>query len=289
MIVYATRGEHGEVPEGLLRPGETLVERRMDEVRRSTEAIGVHRVEFLGYRDSGMMGTPENDEPGSFWRADVDEAVERLAAILRDERPDVLLVYDVNGNYGHPDHLQVHRVGVRAGELVGVPHVLEATMNRDVIRAFMATLVEMGAANWDDIPDLDDPEVLFAMPDAVITTRVDVRPWAERKRASMAAHETQVGDLAPFLAMSLDVFRGRWAPSTTSAAASRPTTVTTTCSRGSNTWSPPATPKAPTRDRVRPATRSVLEPRWRERWTRQTRRRRRNGTRRSGASRRSLA
>ena len=207
VIVYATRGEHGEVPEGLLRPGETLVERRMDEVRRSTDAIGVHRVEFLGYRDSGMMGTPENDEPGSFWRADVDEAVERLAAILRDERPDVLLVYDVNGNYGHPDHLQVHRVGVRAGELVGVPHVLEATMNRDVIRAFMALLVETGAANWEDVPDLDDPDVLFAMPDAVITTRVDVRPWAERKRASMAAHETQVGDLAPFLAMPLDKFR----------------------------------------------------------------------------------
>jgi LmbE family N-acetylglucosaminyl deacetylase len=207
VIVYATRGEHGEVPEGLLRPGETLVERRMDEVRRSTEAIGVHRVEFLGYRDSGMMGTPENDEPGSFWRADVDEAVERLAAILRDERPDVLLVYDVNGNYGHPDHLQVHRVGVRAGELVGVPHLLEATMNRDVIRAFMALLVETGAANWEDVPDLEDPDVLFAMPDAVITTRVDVRPWAERKRASMAAHETQVGDLAPFLAMPLDTFR----------------------------------------------------------------------------------
>ena len=207
VIVYATRGEHGEVPEGLLRPGETLVERRMDEVRRSTEAIGVHRVEFLGYRDSGMMGTPENDEPGSFWRADVDEAVERLAAILRDERPDVLLVYDVNGNYGHPDHLQVHRVGVRAGELAGVPQVLEATMNRDVIRAFMALLVEMGAANWEDVPDLEDPDVLFAMPDAVITTRVDVRPWAERKRASMAAHETQVGDLAPFLAMPLDTFR----------------------------------------------------------------------------------
>jgi LmbE family N-acetylglucosaminyl deacetylase len=207
VVVYATRGEHGEVPEGLLRPGETLVERRMEEVRRSTEAIGVHRVEFLGYGDSGMMGTPENDDPAAFWQADVDEAASRLAAILRDERPEVLLVYDVNGNYGHPDHIQVHRVGVRAGEQAGVPHVLEATMNRDVIRAFVAMLVENGDASWDDVPDLDDPDVQFAMPDEVITTRVDVRPWAERKRASMEAHETQVGDLAPFLAMSLDVFR----------------------------------------------------------------------------------
>jgi LmbE family N-acetylglucosaminyl deacetylase len=207
VVVYATRGEHGEVPEGLLRPGESLVERRMDEVRRSTEAIGVHRVEFLGYGDSGMMGTPENDDPASFWQADVDAAAARLAAILRDERADVLLVYDVNGNYGHPDHIQVHRVGVRAGEQAGVPHVLEATMNRDVIRAFITMLVENGDASWDDVPDLDNPDVQFAMPDEIITTRVDVRPWAERKRASMEAHETQVGDLAPFLAMPFDVFR----------------------------------------------------------------------------------
>lgn len=207
VVVYATRGEHGEVPEGMLRPGETLVERRMDEVRRSAEAIGVHRVEFLGYADSGMMGTPENEHPASFWQADVEVAAERFAVLLREERPEVLLVYDVNGNYGHPDHIQVHRVGVRAGESAGVPHVLEATMNRDVIRAFMAMLVENGDASWDDVPDLDDPDVMFAMPDEVITTRVDVRPWAERKLASMRAHETQVGDLAPFLSMPLDVFR----------------------------------------------------------------------------------
>jgi LmbE family N-acetylglucosaminyl deacetylase len=207
VVVYATRGEHGEVPEGLLRPDETLVERRMDEVRRSAQAIGVHRVEFLGYGDSGMMGTPENDDPASFWRADVGEAAARLAAILRDERTDVLLVYDVNGNYGHPDHIQVHRVGVRAAELAGVPHVLEATMNRDAIRAFIIMLVENGHARPEDVPDVDDPDVPFAMPDEIITTRVDVRPWAERKRASMVAHETQVGDLAPFLAMPPDLFR----------------------------------------------------------------------------------
>ena len=98
-------------------------------------------------------------------------------------------------------------MGVRASELAAVPHVLEATMNRDIIRAFITMLVERGDASWDDVPDLDDPDVQFAMPDEIITTRVDVRPWAERKRASMAAHETQVGDLAPFLAMPLDVFR----------------------------------------------------------------------------------
>ena len=207
VLVYATRGELGEVPDGLLRPGEALVDRRMDELRRSTGAIGVHRVEFLGYGDSGMMGTPDNDAPHAFWQADIDEAAERLATIVRDEQADVMFVYDRNGNYGHPDHIQVHRVGVRAAELAGVENVLEATMNRDVIRAFMAMLVANGDASWDDVPDLDDPDVMFAMPDEVITTRVDVRPWAERKLESMRAHESQVGDLGPFLAMPFDVFR----------------------------------------------------------------------------------
>ena len=207
VLVYATRGEVGEVPDGLLSPDEPLVERRMAEVARSAAALGAHRLEFLGYRDSGMVGTPDNDDPRAFWQADVDEAAGRLAGILRDERADVLLVYDENGNYGHPDHVQVHRVGVRAAELADTPHVLEATVNRDTVRAFMEAMVASGEATWDDMPDLDNPDVPFGMPDEIITTRVDVRPWAERKVAAMRAHETQVGDLAPFLAMPFAVFR----------------------------------------------------------------------------------
>src|SRR5918998_5242302 len=144
VLVYATRGEVGEVPDGLLGPGETLVERRMAEVARSTAALGVHRVEFLGYRDSGMLGTPDNDDPRSFWQADVDEAAGRLAGILRDERADVLLVYDENGNYGHPDHVKVHRVGVRAAELAGTQQVLEATVNRDSGRAMIEIMIAAG-------------------------------------------------------------------------------------------------------------------------------------------------
>ncbi|HEX6238237.1 MAG TPA: PIG-L family deacetylase [Acidimicrobiales bacterium] len=207
VVVYATRGELGESPDGLLAPGEPLVERRHREVMRSTAALGVHRVEFLGYRDSGMMGTPDNEHPGSFWQADLDEATQRLAAILRDEAADVLLTYDENGNYGHPDHLQVHRVGVRAAALAGTPQVLEATINRDSIRNFIERAVAAGDMTWDDVPDLDDPDQVFGMPDELITTRVDVRPWAERKLAAMRAHETQVGDLAPFLAMPFPEFR----------------------------------------------------------------------------------
>src|SRR6266542_1327931 len=107
VIVFATRGEHGEVAEGFLEPGEELWQRRVQEVQRAAELLGAHRVEFLGYTDSGMMGVPENDAPQSFWQADVEEAARRLASILSEERAEILTIYDQNGGYGHPDHIQV--------------------------------------------------------------------------------------------------------------------------------------------------------------------------------------
>src|SRR3546814_14090571 len=101
-----------------------------------------------------MMGTPENDQPGSFWTADVEEAAERLAEILRDEQADVLTIYDDHGGYGHPDHIQVRRVGARAGELAGVEHVFEGTMNRDALRRMMEPAVTAGALPSAELPDV---------------------------------------------------------------------------------------------------------------------------------------
>src|SRR5215210_4215122 len=138
VLVVATRGEHGEVAEGFLDPGEELWERRVKETLACAEVLGVARVEFLGYVDSGMIGTPENELPESFWQADVEEAATRLAAILTEEDADVLTIYDENGNYGHPDHIQVHRVGSRAAELAGTPRVYMNTINRDHLqRSFL--------------------------------------------------------------------------------------------------------------------------------------------------------
>jgi LmbE family N-acetylglucosaminyl deacetylase len=206
VIVYATRGELGEVPDGILEPGETLVERRVVEAERSAEALGTARLVWLDYGDSGMAGLPDNDNPDCFWQADVEQAAGRVADILREEGADVLLSYDEQGNYGHPDHIQVHRVGTRAAELAGTPHVLEATISRDHIEALMAQVVATGVDVGDDFPDLSDPELLLGMPDARITTRIDVRPWLARKRAAMAAHATQVGDLGMFLAMDDETY-----------------------------------------------------------------------------------
>jgi LmbE family N-acetylglucosaminyl deacetylase len=205
VIVYATRGEVGQVPDGFLEPGESLVERRRAEAERSAEALGVSRIVWLGYRDSGMMGTPDNDDPRCFWQASVESAAVQLAEVLRSERADVLTIYDDHGNYGHPDHVQVHRVGVRAAELAGTPHVLEVTFNRDQLRRMAKAAREAGA--WpDDLPDFDGPEFPMGTPEALITTVVDVRGFLDRKRASMAAHASQVQDTGFLLALDPDAF-----------------------------------------------------------------------------------
>jgi LmbE family N-acetylglucosaminyl deacetylase len=204
VIVFATKGEHGEIPESFLEEGQQLWQRRVEECHRAAEVLGAARVEFLGFVDSGMMGTPENDAPESFWQADVEEAASRLAAILEEEEADVLTVYDDHGTYGHPDHIQVHRVGVRAAELARTPKVYEATANRDAIRRGLLELRKSGAELPADIDanDLDD----FGVPETMITTAVDVRAHLDQKRAAMAAHGSQISETSFFLSIPPDAF-----------------------------------------------------------------------------------
>jgi LmbE family N-acetylglucosaminyl deacetylase len=190
VLVTATRGEHGEVVEGVLGDGEVLGDRRVRELDEAREELGVSRLEFLGYVDSGMMGTETNDAPESFWQADVEEAASRLARILEEERASTLVVYDDHGSYGHPDHIQVHRVGVRAAELAGTPVVYEAVMDRDRILAQIKLARDSGQA---DVPDPEEePDENFGVPGHLITTRVDVGPWVAAKRRTMALHRSQI-------------------------------------------------------------------------------------------------
>lgn len=202
VLVVATRGELGEVEEGFLPQGEILADRRVEETHRAADALGVARVEFLGYRDSGMMGEPTNDEPGCFWQADLDEAAARLATILEEENADVLTCYDDHGTYGHPDHIQVHRVGVRAGESAGTPKVYESTGNRDHLKAVIEE------APPELRPDDFDPSFFddFGSPESLITTTVDVREFVDAKRAAMRAHASQISDQSFFLSMPDDAF-----------------------------------------------------------------------------------
>ncbi len=202
VLVLATRGELGEVAEGVLAAGESLGERRTVEAIRSAAVLGAGRVEFLGYRDSGMVDLDSNNDPEAFWMADRAEAAERLAEILRDEAADLLIAYDDEGGYGHPDHIQVHRVGHAAGHLTGT-RVIEATMNRDALRRLIAESREQGMDFGDEAPRDDSS---FGKPEDVITHTVDVSAFVAEKKQSMRAHSSQIDDSSFFMVMPDEAF-----------------------------------------------------------------------------------
>lgn len=203
VLVVATKGERGEPQPGVLSEGESLWERRIPETFRSAQVLGADRVEFLGYVDSGMMDEDTNNFPYSFWQADVDQAANRLAAILKEESADILTTYDDHGGYGHPDHIQVHRVGKRAAEIAGTPRVLEATMNRDRIRS---SLAEVAAMSEEGEPDAPEPQDDLGTAEADITIGLDVTNMIDKKRDAMTAHESQISEDSWFLRLKPELF-----------------------------------------------------------------------------------
>jgi LmbE family N-acetylglucosaminyl deacetylase len=182
VLVLATDGGGGLAASEYGR-GAELGERRRSEALTAAAALGVQRVRFLGWDDSGMAGAPSG-LPRPFAAAPVEVAARRLAAILREEHADVLTSYDEAGGYGHPDHVQVHRVGALAAELAGTPVLLEATVDQELLRRALRVV------RW--LPSLDTEAAAAGYtPRAELTHRVDVRAYALQKRAAMTAHASQ--------------------------------------------------------------------------------------------------
>ncbi|WP_329497781.1 N-acetyl-1-D-myo-inositol-2-amino-2-deoxy-alpha-D-glucopyranoside deacetylase [Kitasatospora herbaricolor] len=222
-LVTCTLGEGGEViPPELARltadQEDALGPYRIGELAHAMRAAGVADFRFLGgagrYRDSGMMGVPDNDVPGCFWRADLDEAAGHLVAVVREVRPQVLVTYDENGGYGHPDHIQAHRVAMRAYELAADPgfrpelgpawriaKVYWNRMPRSVLERGLAETAAKapfpGVARPADVPGVVD--------DDLVTTVLDGVGYADRKAAAMAAHTTQITVAGDFFALSNDL------------------------------------------------------------------------------------
>ncbi|MEE2769041.1 MAG: PIG-L family deacetylase [Actinomycetota bacterium] len=199
VLVVATRGEEGEPVPGVLGENEALADRRMAELYAAADLLGTARVEFLGYRDSGMADTPTNANPDCFWQAEVGEAVDRLGTLLAGEQPDLLVVYDPNGGYGHPDHLQVHRVGIRWAASAGVEKVRWVTLNRDAIRETLEMAIASGVADGmagigEDLEERRRraEEGSFGSAASDITHAVAVDGFLDRKRAAIAAHASQI-------------------------------------------------------------------------------------------------
>jgi LmbE family N-acetylglucosaminyl deacetylase len=189
IVVVATDGSEGLASSSFVADGR-LGERRMGELQESARALRVARVESLGYADSGLGPQTLPDPPGQtrFIRADVEEAAGLLANILLEESVDVLLSYDVNGGYGHRDHVRLHEVAARAAQLAQTPRVLQATVPRDTICRALAVVGKVYR-----FPPAFDPtsfERAYS-PRADITHRVNVIRYASAKRASMRAHASQ--------------------------------------------------------------------------------------------------
>jgi len=190
VLVTATRGEAGEIynmDEESTRP--RLGEVRTEELENAARILGVNRGEFLGYRDSGMVGTADNANPKSFHQAPLGEAAERLAVILRQEKPDVVVTYAEDGTYGHPDHIKAHYVTNAALDMLEKegwrPRKLYYTViPRSAMKAFTDQLPE--EARRDNIGSR-----IQGTPDELITTKVDVSEYVDRKREAFAAHVSQ--------------------------------------------------------------------------------------------------
>jgi len=203
-LVTCTLGEEGEIHVPALEALEAaqadqLGGYRIVELDRACAALGVTDHRFLGgagrFRDSGMMDTPANHHPRAFWQADIDEAAALLLPVFEELRPQVLVTYDENGFYGHPDHINAHRVAMRAAELAaaagyGPQKIYWGAVPLSVLAAGMAEFQESTDNPFEGAKSVD--ELPFGTPDDKIAARIDAHEQHKRKVAALKAHATQI-------------------------------------------------------------------------------------------------
>jgi N-acetyl-1-D-myo-inositol-2-amino-2-deoxy-alpha-D-glucopyranoside deacetylase len=220
-LVTCTLGEEGEVLVPALSnlaasEGDQLGGYRYHELSLAMAELGVTDYRILGgpgrWRDSGMMGLETNDVPRAFWQADLKEASRELVAVVRQVRPQVLVTYDENGGYGHPDHIQSHRVAMAAveaaadpafapetGEPWAVPKVYWNVLPRSAIQRGIDLMIEAGESNLFGVTSAD--ELDFVVADDLVTAVVDGGEWLPRKVAAMRAHASQIAADGPFFTL----------------------------------------------------------------------------------------
>lgn len=208
VLVTCTDGALGD--SGTVKPGEEghstaeVVALRAAELAESCRILGITHAHQLGYHDSGMMGWPQNDAEGAFWTTPLDEPVARLAELIRQHRPDVVLTYDENGFYGHPDHIQAHRITVAALDAAGSDARLYFTTIR---RSDFARFGELMREAGEEFPEPEEgqEQPQWGVEDDEVAVEVDVAAQAQAKRDALAAHTSQVENIF-FLKLPLEVF-----------------------------------------------------------------------------------
>jgi N-acetyl-1-D-myo-inositol-2-amino-2-deoxy-alpha-D-glucopyranoside deacetylase len=218
-LVTCTRGEEGEVliPELshlAANATDSLGQHRVTELALAMKELGVADHRFLGegaklFRDSGMMGTEPNNRPDVFWQADLDEAADLLAQVINEVKPHVLITYDEFGGYGHPDHIQAHRVAMRAAEKSewDTPKIYWNVMPVSVIQEGIDAMKGIDSEFWGAEKAEDLP---FAKDDSFVHALVDANAYVEKKMNAMKAHATQIAVDGPFFALSNNVGLQVW-------------------------------------------------------------------------------
>lgn len=219
-VLTCTDGRRGEIVDPSMDPvalAPILHEIRAKEMADAMAILGGVAFEFLGYHDSGMFGDEGNEDPQSFWRANLDDAISKTVNVIRAYRPHVTIVYDPYGGYGHPDHIQAHRVGMLAVEAAAVgalypdlgdpwdtPKTYQAAFTKDCIAWVTKELLNRGLGSpWGDATDPKD--ILVGVPENVVTTRVDVRPQLAKKLDALRAHKSQVAETSHFFNLPSDL------------------------------------------------------------------------------------
>ncbi len=222
-LVTCTRGEEGEVlVESLANLASSrddkLGEHREIELKNAMGYLGIKDFRFLGspnkkWRDSGMIGTAQNERKDVFWQADLNEAAQELVKIILEIKPQVLITYDEFGGYGHPDHIKAHQVAMLAVELASnqgwkISKIYWNTMPKSVIQMGIDKMKEVGSSFFgaDSVEDLP-----FAKPDELVTSVIKAPDYVEKKLEAMKAHETQISIDGPFFALSNNLGLSVWA------------------------------------------------------------------------------
>ncbi|MFA9406367.1 MAG: PIG-L family deacetylase [Anaerolineales bacterium] len=202
-LVCATRGEVGEISDPVLATPNTLPSVREQELLCSAETLGIEEVVFLGYRDSGMIGTPDNEHPDAFILANEEEVIARLVGIMRQVKPQIVLTFEPNGGYGHPDHIAIHNHTVSAfhkaaqedyGVELGGAWRSDRLIYTAIPKSFFVDMRSRLQGLGEDTSDLDRfDETGFVWPDDQVDVEVDVSDVVDRKWSALQCHQTQFG------------------------------------------------------------------------------------------------
>ena len=226
VLVTCTGGEVGEISDPALATPDNLGMVRAQELAEAARLLNITHYELLGYRDSGMIGTEPNGHPECFWQADLEKAVARLVRLMRHHRPHVVVTYDENGNYGHPDHIQANRITMAAfhaaGDAVRFPELglppwqpaklYFSASPRSQLTKMNQLLKELGMPNpWVDENDPEGERDIFWCADELVTATINTDGYQSQRREALRAHRTQMPADSFFFTMPEGVFNRMWA------------------------------------------------------------------------------